>query len=124
MDIFDEILDKAKVALDVAVKATGDVVDTGKQKFNIAALENKIVKDYKTIGELFYKQQKGNEINEEELMALVAGIDEKKAQIEVLKQEIKKAKSGRVCAACGAIIEENAVFCPICGQKLEFTTEE
>ena len=44
MDLFDEILDKAKVAFDVAVKATEDVVDTGKQKFNIAALENKLSK--------------------------------------------------------------------------------
>ena len=41
-----------------------------------------------------------------------------------LKEEMRKAKADRTCANCGAAIEENTVFCPICGQKLEFTTEE
>ena len=40
MDLFDDLLDKARDAFDVAVKATEDVVDTGKQKFNIASLES------------------------------------------------------------------------------------
>ena len=124
MDLFDEILDKAKVAFDVAVKATEDVVDTGKQKFNIASLESKITKDYKALGEAFYNFKKTGEIDDEEIDNLVASIDEKKAKIEELKEEIRKSKAERVCANCGAAIEENTIFCPICGQKLEFTSED
>ncbi len=124
MDFFDEILDKAKVALDVAVKATEDVVDKGKQKFDIASLENKIAKDYKSIGEAFYNFKKTGEIDDEAIEELIASIDEKKAKIEELKEEMRKAKADRICANCGAAIEENTIFCPICGQKLEFTTED
>ena len=124
MDFFDEILDKAKVAFDVAVKATEDAVDTGKQKFNVAALENKITKDYKALGEAFYSFKKTGEIDNQAIDALVASIDEKKVQIDEIKEEMRKAKADRVCANCGAAIEENTIFCPICGQKLEFTTEE
>ena len=44
--------------------------------------------------------------------------------IRELKEEIRKSKAERVCANCGAAIEENTIFCPICGQKLEFTSED
>ena len=124
MDIFDDILEKAKVAFDVAVKATEDAVDTGKQKFNIASLESKITKDYKTLGEAFYNFKKTGEIDDEVIDELITSIDDKKAKIEELKEEIRKSKADRVCANCGAAIEENTVFCPICGQKLEFITED
>lgn len=124
MDLFDEILDKAKVAFDVAVKATEDVVDTGKQKFNIAALENKLFKDYKALGEIFYNFKKNGEIDDEAVEQLIAEIDDKKEKIELLKEAIRNAKADRVCANCGAVIDKDTIFCPICGQKLEFTTEE
>lgn len=124
MDLFDEILDKAKVAFDVAVKATEDAAQTGKQKFNIASLESKITKDYKALGEAFYNFKKSGEIDDEAIDELIASIDDKKAKIDELKEEIRKSKADRVCANCGAAIEENTVFCPICGQKLEFTTED
>ncbi len=124
MDLFDEIIDKAKVAFDVAVKATEDAVDTGKQKFNIASYESKLNKDYKSLGKAFYDLKKTGEIDNEAVDGLLASIDEKLAKIEELKEEIRKAKADRVCANCGAAIEENIIFCPICGQKLEFTSDE
>lgn len=124
MDFFDEILDKAKVAFDVAVKATEDVVDTGKQKFNIASLENKLSKDYKALGEIFYNFKKNGEIDDEAAEQLIADIDDKKTKIELLKEIMRSAKADRVCANCGAIVDEDNIFCSVCGQKLEFTTEE
>lgn len=124
MDFFDELLDKARVAFDVAVKATEDVVDTGKQKFNIASLESKISKDYKTLGEAFYAFKKNGEIDDAAVDELILSIDEKLLKIEEIKEEIRNSKADRVCANCGAAIEENTIFCPFCGQKLEFTSEE
>ena len=55
---------------------------------------------------------------------LIAEIDDKKEKIELLKEAIRNAKADRVCANCGAVIDKDTIFCPICGQKLEFTTEE
>ncbi len=124
MDLFEDLFDKAKDAFDVAVKATGEAVDTGKQKFNIATLESKIAKDYKTLGELYYAKQKGEEIEDSAISSLIIEIDAKKEKIKEIKEELKKAKAKRICASCGASIEENTVFCSFCGAKLEFTSEE
>lgn len=124
MDLFDDLLDKARDAFDVAVKATEDVVDTGKQKFNIASLESKLLKDYKTLGELYYKQQKGEETDRAQIESLIAEIDSKKQKIKEIKDEIRKSKAHRICDYCGAAIDDDTVFCPVCGAKLEFTVEE
>ncbi len=124
MDMFENLLDKAKDAFDVAVKATEEVVDTGKQKFNVVSLEAKISKDYKALGELCYKKHKGEDIDFEKINELVADIDAKINEINEIKQAIKNAKAKRICAACGAAIEEDTIFCSYCGAKLEFTTEE
>ena len=113
MDMFENLLDKAKDAFDVALKATGEAVDTGKQKFNVVSLETKISKDYKALGELCYKKHKGEDIDFEKIN-----------EINEIKQAIKNAKAKRICAACGAAIEEDTIFCSYCGAKLEFTTEE
>ena len=124
MDMFENLLDKAKDAFDVALKATGEAVDTGKQKFNVVSLETKISKDYKALGELCYKKHKGEDIDFEKINELVADIDAKINEINEIKQAIKNAKAKRICAACGAAIEEATIFCSYCGAKLEFTTEE
>lgn len=124
MDMFENLLDKAKDAFDVALKATGEAVDTGKQKFNVVSLETKISKDYKALGELCYKKHKGEDIDFEKINELVADIDTKINEINEIKQAIKNAKAKRICAACGAAIEEDTIFCSYCGAKLEFTTEE
>ena len=124
MDMFENLLDKAKDAFDVALKATGEAVDTGKQKFNVVSLETKISKDYKALGELCYKKHKGEDIDFKKINELVADIDAKINEINEIKQAIKNAKAKRICAACGAAIEEDTIFCSYCGAKLEFTTEE
>ena len=87
MDLFDDLLDKARDAFDVAVKATEDVVDTGKQKFNIASLESKLSKDYKALGELYYKQLKGEEADASQMESLIAEIDDKKQKIKEMTAE-------------------------------------
>ena len=124
MDLFDDLLDKARDAFDVAVKATEDAAETGKQKFNIASLESKLSKDYKSLGELYYKQQKGEETDGAQIERLIAEIDSKKQKIKEIKDEIRKSKADRICASCGAAIQDDTVFCPVCGAKLEFTAEE
>ena len=124
MDMFENLLDKAKDALDVALKATGEAMDTGKQKFNVVSLETKVSKDYRALGELCYKKHKGEDIDFEKLNELVDEIDAKIKEINEIKQAIKNAKAKRICAACGAAIEEDTIFCSFCGAKLEFTAEE
>ena len=50
MDFFDDAVNKAKEALDVACKKTNEVVTTQKQRFDIASLEAKRTRDFEALG--------------------------------------------------------------------------
>ena len=92
MDFFDNALAKAKEALEVVSNKTEEVVATGKQKFNIATLENKCNKSFKALGELFYNKAKDTEIEDTDIKVLIDTISQTKAEIEALKTELEAQK--------------------------------
>lgn len=123
MDFFDNAVNKAKEAIDIACKKTNDVVTTQKQKFDVAAVENKRAKDYEKLGMLYFEIVKDTEIEDSQIKALVDAIKEKNEKIKDLKAEINAAKNKRVCPNCAASIDKESVFCNNCGTKLQFDSE-
>ncbi len=124
MDFLDNAVSKAKEAIDIACKKTNEVVTTQKQKFDVAAIENKRAKDFEALGKLYYNSIKDSKIKDDDVKVLVDAINEKNKKIKELKDEINTAKNKRICPSCGANIESNSVFCNKCGAKLEFGSEE
>ena len=124
MDFFDDTVNKAKEAIDVASKKTGEVVNTQKQKFDIASLESKRAKDYAVLGEIYYNKIKDGAVEDENVSELVLAIKEKSEKIEKLKAEVNSAKNKRICPKCGAAIEQTSNYCNACGAKLFFDSEE
>ena len=124
MDFFDDMVNKAKEAIDVASKKTGEVVNTQKQKFDIASLESKRAKDYAVLGEIYYNKIKDGTVEDENVSELVLAIKEKSEKIEKLKAEVNSAKNKRICPKCGAAIEQTSNYCNACGAKLFFDSEE
>ena len=124
MDFFDDMVNKAKEAIDVASKKTGEVVNTQKQKFDIASLESKRAKDYAVLGEIYYNKIKDGAVEDENVSELVLAIKEKSEKIEKLKAEVNSAKNKRICPKCGAAIEQTSNYCNACGAKLFFDSEE
>ncbi|MGN0451857.1 MAG: zinc-ribbon domain-containing protein [Acutalibacteraceae bacterium] len=124
MDFFDDMVNKAKEAIDVASKKTGEVVNTQKQKFDIASLESKRAKDYAVLGEIYYNKIKDGAVEDENVSELVLAIKEKSEKIEKLKAEVNSAKNKRICPKCGAAIELTSNYCNACGAKLFFDSEE
>ena len=124
MDFFDDMLNKAKDAIDVASKKTGEVVNTQKQKFDIASLESKRAKDFAVLGEIYYNKIKDGEAEDENISELVLSIKEKSEKIDMLKAEINSAKNKRICPKCGAAINQIANYCSACGEKLFYDSEE
>ena len=120
MDFLDNAIDNAKEVMDIAYKKTNEVVNTGKQKFDGASLQNKRSKDFEKLGEINYNLIKDTEIEDGDIKVLVDEINRKSAKIAEIKQELNNAKCKRICPACGAAIDENAVFCQVCGIKLTF----
>lgn len=124
MDFFDDMVNKAKEAIDVASKKTGEVVNTQKQKFDIASLESKRAKDFTVLGEIYYNKLKDGAVEDENVSELVLAIKEKSEKIDKLKAEVNSAKNKRICPKCGAAIEQTSNYCNACGAKLFFDSEE
>ena len=118
MDFLDNAIDKAKEAIDIARKKTNEVVNTGKQKLDIASLQNKRSKDFEALGEIYYNLIKDTEIDDANTKLIVEEINFKNQKISELNQEINSAKYKRTCPACMAANSENAVYCSACGEKL------
>ena len=92
MDVFDNALNKAKEALEIVSQKTEEVVTLGKQKYNIATLENQCNKYFKALGELYYNNIKDSEIEDTQIYYLVNNISHTKLQIKLIKKEIESEK--------------------------------
>jgi uncharacterized small protein (DUF1192 family) len=60
----------------------------------------------------------GAEVSAEEINEKVASIDEKQAQIAVIKEEIAAKKSTRACQVCGKPCDKDDAYCSVCGAEL------
>ena len=96
MDFFGDMMNKAKEAINVASKKTGEVVNTQKQKFDVASLESKREKDFAVLGEIYYNKIKDGEVDDESISELLLSIKEKSEKIDNLKAEINSAKNKRI----------------------------
>lgn len=124
MDFLDDVVSKAKEAIDVASKKTGDAVAVQKQKFDIAAIESKLAKDFQSLGELYYKKIKSGKETDESAAVIVDAINEKIGKINALKSEINNIKHKRICPECGAAVDEMSNYCNSCGAKLTYENAE
>ena len=118
MDFLDNAVNKAKEAIDIACKKTNEVVSTQKQKFDIATIENKRSKNYEELGKLYFEMVKDSEIENQRAKALVEEIKEKNAKIKELQEEINATQNKRICPKCACVLEDDAVFCSSCGEKV------
>ncbi len=119
MDFLDNAVNKAKEVFDVAYQKTNEAVNLGKQKFDIAATENKMDKDFMALGKIYFSLIEDMEIEDEKTRELVEAIKDKKARIAENKEKINARKSVVVCPECSALSDENATFCVKCGTRLK-----
>ena len=119
MGKFDEFVNKAKETADVAFKKTGELVNTGKNKLNIATVKNEMEKDFADLGRIFYRQLKDNAENSEDVKRIIQDIKAKETEIEKLELEIADSKNKIICPNCRALNAENSVVCNNCGAKIK-----
>ena len=124
MEFLDDAIVKAKEAIDFACKKTNEVVNIGKNKFDIATLESKLNKDYQKLGEIYFNLIKDTQMEDAKTKELVEAITLKNEQITNLKQQINQNKNVRTCYKCGSVITDADIFCSKCGEKVVFESEE
>lgn len=92
MSMFDNAVEKISEALGVVASTTEKAVDVGKKKYNIAALNNKLEKQYALLGKLYYESNKDVEIAlpyktaVDEIKQLISQINEAEEQLENIKK--------------------------------------
>lgn len=121
MDFFNKvgetITNKGK---DVARKAK-DIAEINNLNAQIAVQEEIIQNVYSEIGRKFYEDNK-DKVNmpyQEQCQQIKDAF----AEIETLKTTIQTLKGIQVCPKCGAEVKDEAVFCSMCGEKINVDPE-
>ncbi|MBC8545329.1 zinc ribbon domain-containing protein [Clostridiaceae bacterium NSJ-31] len=118
MDTFDEFLGKAKNLVDIAGKKTGQAVELAKLKMNRMQINSEIQKTYEKLGAFVYKFHKSGEENQDLIDICVDEIDSLIAKLNEISDKINELKSAIRCPECGAINDEEAIYCAKCGAKM------
>ncbi len=119
MEFFDEVVNKAKEAFDVASKKTNEVVSVQKLKFEAASMESKLSKDFETLGRLVFDGQQNHVDHGDSIAALIEEIRVKQEKLASLKDQILKMKGKTLCAHCGAALQTGAMYCSFCGASVQ-----
>ena len=90
MEFFENAVNKAKDVFGVVATKTGEVVTTGKQKLDIATLENKLAKDFERLGRAYFETIKDNDDIDDKFANIKESIVEKQTQISKIKEEMGK----------------------------------
>lgn len=107
----------AKTAENVGNKAT-DVYNTSKTNLKILDINTDIDLLYKEVGKLIYAAHTNEDIPAEDIDEKLLAIDEKMAQVELLKAELEEKRDEKVCSVCGKENASDASFCSSCGSAL------
>lgn len=119
MEFFDDAVNKTKEVFDVVSKKTGDAINIGKLKYEIASLESKKEKDYALLGRMYYELIRNGTEPHQDMASVIKSIKEKDEKIEELNGFLSDKKSVMICSKCGAQVDADSIYCNICGEKLK-----
>ena len=115
----DDVLEKAREAVDVAAKKTGEVVSISKLKLEAVQVNNEIKKLYEKLGRIVYTAQAKQKPNEDAVHSLCEEIDELYDKRAALDQEIADIKNEASCPFCGYKNDKGNTYCAKCGKPLK-----
>ena len=100
-------------------ETTGKIAKETKLKLKINENKGKINNIYEEIGKKVYEKhvREDSVCIKEEIQEECSKIDTLAKEIEDARIEILKLNQKRLCTKCSAEIEQNALFCPKCGEK-------
>ncbi len=98
-----------------------DLTGIAKLNLDVKVKEDFVEKQYMEIGKQYFELHKDDE---EPLFEEMKLIQETLKEMEQLKAEIADLKGKKKCSVCGAVVEQDAVYCNKCGAKCESIFEE
>ncbi len=120
---WNQLRNAAATMADKVVNATGEVVEKGKKQVDILNLESRLARAQRQLGALVYSLAQNGEQQPDLVEQYIQEIAEIEQQLNDVASEKKEtvtvfAKAVRLCSHCKEKVEEDAVYCPYCGQKL------
>lgn len=113
MGLFNDIIKKT-------TQTTNKIAGQARLKLKINAQKSEISDLYEQIGKKVYEKHIREEYNEmlsKDLIGICKKIDKIAQEIEDEGKELLRLSKKRQCDRCKAQIEEEALFCPRCGEK-------
>ncbi|MCL2055918.1 MAG: hypothetical protein FWH02_01705 [Oscillospiraceae bacterium] len=95
-DAFDEFIEKARQAADIAGKKTTEMVEYGKLKYKAKTVAWDIEKAYTKLGALVYESRKSGESCEDAVGLAVEAIDALNEKLDELEDLLAEVKSSSV----------------------------
>ncbi len=118
MNYFEKAAKTAERYAEKAGKKAGEMTNRAKIKFALANLQDDLDELYAKLGEIRYETLTSGHDNTSREHAAVTKIDGIKADMEILKAELRSTDSTVVCSVCRKKLAKNSEFCPYCGNKL------
>jgi hypothetical protein len=119
MSVFDKFTSKVSDTAKAAARKSGELVEVTKLNAAINQESEKIEKGYKAIGKIiFEKYTNGNKFTDD-IKAICDEIDEINSSIQGMRDRVNDLKNIILCKNCGNELEEETIYCPKCGVKVE-----
>lgn len=106
----DKLKAQAVQVAKAAQKTAVAVADTGKNQAKLLDAQSKLAKAERQLGQLVYSLQKSGEMDQELIQKYVESIDEKKAAIAALEEELEPVKEAARDAVNTAVEKATAAY--------------
>ncbi len=117
MDFFDKIKGTVTDTSKIVAQKAKDKTEVIKLKHQISTEEEKIKEAYLAIGKRYFEENIG-EVSDAYINDFTI-INEAKARICELQEQIKTIKGVFSCPNCGAEVTSDSSFCSSCGAKID-----
>ncbi len=115
MGFFDDFAYAAENTVKTVGKKVGKIADSSKKAIELAALREKLSREYEKLGRLVAENTvltATAKVSGDEFTGVFEKIDQ-------LTSEIEKKSRNTIKCCCGKLVSRDVLYCPYCGKKLD-----
>ena len=102
----------------IAVKKSGEIIESAKTKYTEFDIQSSIDNLYKDLGKIVYTGYKSDEDESDTITSLCDEIEVNISELSDLKNKSEGFSYSIVCPSCSKGCDPKSSFCPYCGEKL------
>lgn len=119
MKALEELITKAKGAVDVIGEKAGQFASVSKLSLKVIDMKAQLKHEFEELGKMVYENYGSEEESDSAIASQVQSIKELETELEKLKNQIAFMKNKILCKSCGNQNEVGALYCSKCGENLK-----